>query len=67
VSLVRTADALVITASNPATRTSYSEGYGLLGVRERVAAHGGQMSAAGEADGRFVLRASLPFGTADRT
>jgi len=65
-SLVHSAGALVVTATNPATRILHSEGYGLLGVRERVAAHGGRMSAAGEADGRFVLRATLPFSTAGR-
>ncbi|OZM76666.1 hypothetical protein CFP66_39850 [Pseudonocardia sp. MH-G8] len=65
-SLVQSAGALVVTATNPATRTWHSEGYGLLGVRERVTAHGGSMSAGGAADGRFVLRATLPLSTARR-
>jgi signal transduction histidine kinase len=40
-------------------------GHGLIGIRERVKAYGGDMSASAAATGGFVLRASLPFETAD--
>lgn len=39
-------------------------GHGLLGLRERVALHGGTFHAAAEPDGGFTLRAELPI-TAD--
>jgi signal transduction histidine kinase len=39
-----------------------SSGLGLLGMRERVASHGGEVEAGSGADGGFVVRASLPFG-----
>jgi signal transduction histidine kinase len=37
-------------------------GLGLLGMRERVATHGGQVDAGSGPEGGFVVRASLPFG-----
>jgi signal transduction histidine kinase len=37
-------------------------GHGLLGMRERVASHGGEVEAGSGPDGGFVVRASLPFG-----
>lgn len=40
-------------------------GHGLIGIGERVKAYGGDMSAFVAASGGFVLRASLPFETAD--
>jgi signal transduction histidine kinase len=39
-----------------------SSGLGLLGMRERVASHGGEVEAGSGPDGGFVVRASLPFG-----
>ena len=38
-----------------------SPGQGLLGMRERVASHGGEIEAGSGPDGGFVVRASLPF------
>jgi signal transduction histidine kinase len=37
-------------------------GHGLLGMRERVASHGGEVEAGSGPEGGFVVRASLPFG-----
>jgi len=45
----------------PTPQTRPEGGRGLLGVRERVAAQGGRMSA-GASAGRWVLTARLPFG-----
>jgi signal transduction histidine kinase len=39
-----------------------SAGLGLLGMRERVASHGGEVEAGSGPEGGFVVRASLPFG-----
>ncbi|MEV4891539.1 sensor histidine kinase [Nonomuraea sp. NPDC055795] len=38
-------------------------GYGLIGMRERVALHGGTLSAGPQADGGFAVVASLPLTT----
>ncbi|MFD1148871.1 sensor histidine kinase [Saccharothrix hoggarensis] len=38
-------------------------GHGLRGMRERVAVHGGSMSAGPTADGGFEVRASIPVGS----
>jgi signal transduction histidine kinase len=40
-------------------------GHGLIGIGERVKAYGGEMSAFTSASGGFVLRATLPLGSAD--
>jgi signal transduction histidine kinase len=37
-------------------------GHGLLGMRERVASHGGEVEAGSGPEGGFVVRASLPLG-----
>jgi signal transduction histidine kinase len=65
--LVSTPTALSIEASNPMGglsdgRTSSGAGLGLLGIAERVALLGGELSH-GVRDGRFVLTASLPVAT----
>jgi signal transduction histidine kinase len=39
-------------------------GHGLVGMRERVALYGGEVSASRGADGGFVVRATLPVPTA---
>jgi signal transduction histidine kinase len=39
-----------------------SSGHGLLGMRERVASHGGQIETGSGPEGGFVVRASLPLG-----
>jgi signal transduction histidine kinase len=55
-----TADALSIEATNPSSRrTGSGTGLGLVGIAERVALLGGQVSH-GVHDGRFELTASLP-------
>jgi signal transduction histidine kinase len=62
-----TPTALSIEATNPTDsldgrRASTGTGLGLLGIAERVALLGGQLSH-GVRDGRFVLTASLPVAT----
>jgi len=64
--LRQTADSLVIevadsggTAPSPGFNGG---GYGLLGMRERVALYGGTLDAGPAADGGFVVRASIPTG-----
>ncbi|MCS7481587.1 sensor histidine kinase [Umezawaea endophytica] len=37
-------------------------GHGLTGMRERVAVHGGSLTASGTADGGFEVRALIPLG-----
>jgi signal transduction histidine kinase len=39
-----------------------SSGHGLVGMRERVASHGGELHLGSSPDGGFVVRASLPLG-----
>jgi signal transduction histidine kinase len=39
-------------------------GQGLVGMRERVALYGGELHAGRRSDGGFVVRASLPLGSA---
>ncbi|MFD4193762.1 sensor histidine kinase [Amycolatopsis thermoflava] len=41
-------------------------GFGLRGMRERVAVHGGEFEAGPRRDGGFLVRASLPTRAADR-
>jgi signal transduction histidine kinase len=49
-----------------AVRTdSNGVGHGLLGMRERVKIHGGEMSAFSAASGGFVLRATIPLNEDD--
>jgi signal transduction histidine kinase len=43
------------------TAKSDGLGHGLVGIRERVKIHGGEMSAGSATDGGFVLEASLPL------
>jgi signal transduction histidine kinase len=45
-------------------RPPTTEGVGIVGMRERVTAQGGTMSAGPDPAGRFVVRAWLPAGTA---
>jgi signal transduction histidine kinase len=64
VTVERGPSSLVIDVSN-ATRTDAtapgSVGLGLLGMRERVAAVGGTLSAGPTGDGRFLVHAELPL------
>jgi signal transduction histidine kinase len=39
-----------------------SSGHGLVGMRERVRMHGGELHAGPAADGGFAVRARLPLG-----
>ncbi|MEV4166304.1 sensor histidine kinase [Nonomuraea dietziae] len=43
--------------------TAGSGGYGLIGMRERVALHGGTLTAGPQADGGFAVVADLPLTT----
>ena len=45
----------------PAAGAPESGGHGLVGMRERVAAHAGELHAGAGADGGFLVRASLPL------
>jgi len=59
-------DALGLTTTNRAGRAAeQGGGFGLVGLRERVAAVGGVL-AAGTSDGSFVLTARLPLPHADQ-
>ncbi|MFF0739409.1 sensor histidine kinase [Streptomyces sp. NPDC004111] len=42
-------------------------GYGLIGMRERVALHGGTLTAGAPADGGFAVRAELPLAPGETT
>ena len=54
-------------ATGRGSRAGRPGGYGLIGLRERVAALGGTISAAAVPDGGFELRAMLPSGDPGRT
>jgi nitrate/nitrite-specific signal transduction histidine kinase len=49
------------------TAAERSPGYGLIGMRERATAIGGDLSAAGRPDGGFLVSARLPFPPARDT
>jgi signal transduction histidine kinase len=52
--------AVVDDGAGSAPRPTGPPGHGLLGMRERVALHGGTLSAGPLADGGFAVRATLP-------
>ncbi|KOX25990.1 hypothetical protein ADK67_16585 [Saccharothrix sp. NRRL B-16348] len=54
---------LVISVVDEGAATSDADGHGLLGMRERVALHGGTLHAGPAPDGGFAVRATLPFDT----
>ena len=63
-SIVQQTSTLAITVANPTTGAPRPEGHGLIGVRERVKALGGQLSVGNEHDGRFVVHVTLPLDPA---
>jgi signal transduction histidine kinase len=54
-------------ASTPATVHIRPAGHGLLGMRERAAAVGGELRAGAAATGGFLVEATLPTGAKDFT
>ncbi len=55
--------AVTIVVTNPAAESGrHSEGFGIRGMRERVTAHGGTLTAGPTADGRFEVHATIPIG-----
>ncbi|WP_433047391.1 sensor histidine kinase [Dactylosporangium sp. CS-033363] len=59
--LERSQDRLVITATDDGTaRGAFSEGHGLVGMRERVAMHGGTFRAGPVDGGGWRVRAEIP-------
>jgi signal transduction histidine kinase len=52
---------LTVTDDGTAPRRVNPHGHGLLGMRERVAVHGGTVSAGPEPSGGFAVRATLPL------
>jgi signal transduction histidine kinase len=61
-------DGLEITVENPAERdgTAGGVGHGLIGMRERASLLGGTVEV-GLSDGRFRIRAELPYGDGGHT
>ena len=61
-------DALVVEVVNAGTAHNGSPpaGHGLAGLRERVDLHGGTLEAGPDPDGRFRLRARLPYAGVPR-
>ncbi|MFC6015752.1 sensor histidine kinase [Plantactinospora solaniradicis] len=54
---------LTVLDNGAAPREANPPGHGLLGMHERVAVHGGSLSAGPEPGGGFAVRATLPFPT----
>ncbi|MBE1490390.1 sensor histidine kinase [Plantactinospora soyae] len=54
---------LTVLDDGVAPTTAGPAGYGLLGMRERVAMHSGSLSVGPEPGGGFAVRATLPFPT----
>jgi signal transduction histidine kinase len=60
-------DRLELTVANPVAATENGgDGHGILGMRERAALLGGTLEA-GRRDGRFEVRARLPYSGASRS
>jgi signal transduction histidine kinase len=59
VTVERTGTGLRLTVANPAPETAQGRGHGLAGMRERVAAVGGELTA-GPEPGGWRLDATLP-------
>jgi signal transduction histidine kinase len=55
---------LELTVANPADAAEGGAGHGILGMHERAALVGGSLDA-GRSDGRFTVRASLPYTAAE--
>lgn len=55
-------DAVHLEVTNPASGPSNPPGHGITGMRERVRAEGGELTAAPTPDGRFAVEARLPTG-----
>jgi signal transduction histidine kinase len=63
----REASALCIEVTDDGTSTNDGDpGYGLMGMRERVAAFGGEFFAGARPEGGFAVRASFPIAQASR-
>lgn len=58
------ADRLVVSVVDEGTTPPGPPGHGLLGMRERVALHGGTLRAGAAPGGGFAVHATLPFGGA---
>jgi signal transduction histidine kinase len=63
VSLAREGDALVLEIADDGAGASagFSEGHGIAGMRERIAALGGEFSAGPRDEGGYLVRAAIPL------